>query len=152
MQKRAALVCACDRSLRVAPWVVMLTSLPVSSNCPQNVNAGMLLSIVRGVVQSNSGALVAGNFGSPELMLDLWEQQSTPASDATMQDFKDQHSAPPPLIWLMCDGLLIKLQHLVALGRSIHQSFGSQVTLFLFVRCSDCNTWWQGLRRFVHEG
>lgn len=67
-------------------------------NLPIN-EAGVLFNLGDGAVQSNSGALVAGNFGSPELMLDLWEQQSTPASDATMQDFKDQHSAPPSLLF-----------------------------------------------------
>ncbi|KAK9825853.1 hypothetical protein WJX81_004194 [Elliptochloris bilobata] len=47
----------------------------------------------RGPVWNNRGVLVEGNFGSPEQMLDLWEQQSTPAADATMQDYKEQHMA-----------------------------------------------------------
>ena len=71
-------------------------------------------------MQSNSGALVAGNFGSPELMMDLWEQQSTPASDATMQDFKDQHSAPPSSKLVTEQSLLLKLQYLVAVSQALH--------------------------------
>ena len=94
-QKQPAPVCACNS----IPYDYVLEGSACGPcQYPLGVRQGSRHAAerkpVHGAVQSNSGALVEGNFGSPELMLDLWEQQSTPAADATMQDFKDQHGAP----------------------------------------------------------